>query len=135
MALARITLSGLDELTAAFVTAGSQAPAVIEQALREEADEAFRLSQEVVPVEFGVLRSSGTVKSGRTGSQIWAQISYGGSGADYAIYVHEIPPSKAKHAPPTRWKYLEYPVKEYSKGMEGRLRVRMLDIIVRRFAI
>lgn len=135
MALARITLSGLDELTAAFVAAGSEAPRVIEQALFEEANEAFRLSQEVVPVEFGVLRSSGTVRSGRSGSQIWAEISYGGSGAGYAIYVHEIPPSRARHAPPTRWKYLEYPVKEYSKGMEARMRVRLLDIIGRRFAI
>lgn len=135
MALVNITFNGLDELTNAFLTAGKDAPDAVHQALYEEAHEAFLLSQKVVPVDTGALRSSGLVTSSMTGSVARAQISYGGAASSYAIYVHELPPSRAKHAPPTRWKFLERPVKEYAKEMEQRMRVRVIDIINRRFAI
>lgn len=142
MGLVNISFNGLDELTQAFITAGSEAPDVVHQALYEEAHEAFLLSQKVVPVDTGALRSSGTVSASRSGTKVVATITYGGAASGYAIYVHEIPPNSGgrwdtgnKHAPPTRWKFLERPVKEYSKDMESRMRARVIDIIHQRFAI
>lgn len=135
MALANVKVTGLDPLGQAFLLAGRNAPIYGQQALFEEAQEAFRLSQQVVPVDTGVLRASGNVTQYRTGNVAHAWIRYGGAAASYAIYVHELPPGRARHASPTQWKYLERPVKLYAKGMADRMRVRVLDMINRRFAI
>jgi hypothetical protein len=135
MAGAYVRARGLDPLNEAFLLAGKDAPIYGQQALFEEAQEAFRLSQQVVPVDTGVLRSSGNVTQYRTGNLAHAWIRYGGAAANYAIYVHELPPGRATHASPTQWKYLERPVKLYAKGMADRMRVRVLDMINRRFAI
>ena len=142
MALANIKVRGLDPLNEAFKLAGRNAPIYGQQALFEEAQEAFRLSQQVVPVDTGVLRSSGNVTQYRRGNVAEAWIRYGGAASSYAIYVHEIPPNSGgiggkgnKHASPTQWKYLERPVKLYSRGMADRMHVRVLDMIHRKFAI
>lgn len=142
MALANVKVKGLDPLNEAFKLAGRDAPIYGQQALFEEAQEAFRLSQQVVPVDTGVLRASGNVTQYRRGNVAHAWIRYGGAAASYAVYVHEIPPNSGgrwgtgnKHASPTQWKFLERPVKLYSKGMADRMRVRVLDMINRRFAI
>jgi hypothetical protein len=142
MPLSSVNFKGLDPLNDAFKAAGKDAPIYGQQALFEEAQEAFRLSQEVVPVDTGVLRASGNVTQYRTGNIAHAWIRYGGAASSYAIYVHEIPPNSGgrwgtgnKHASPTQWKFLENPVKLYSKGMAQRMRVRVFDMIHRRFAI
>jgi len=133
--VATVTVKGLKPLIAAFYAAGRDAPRFAAKALHEEAQEAFVLSQAIVPVDLGVLRASGVVHppvySG-TKATVW--ITYGGAAADYAIYVHEFPPSRARHAAPTRWKYLEYPVKLHSRDMAARMTARVLDMINRRFA-
>lgn len=135
-----IRVSGLSELQEAFRLAGRDAPMFAHRALREEAEEAFILSQDRVPVRFGDLRRSGEVSSELRGTKATALIRYGGQGVDYAVPVHEIPPNSGgrwgtgmKHAPPTAWKYLEYPVKLYSKDMAQRMKVRVLDMIHSRF--
>lgn len=135
VALANIKVRNLDPLNEAFKLAGKDAPEFGQQALFEEAQEAFRLSQQVVPVDTGVLRASGNVTQYRQGNVAVAWIRYGGAAAHYAIYVHELPPGRARHASPTQWKYLERPVKLYSKGMADRMKVRVLDMIHRRFAL
>lgn len=133
---ARVQVKGLEPLMRAFITAGQDAPRFAMKALHEEASEAFLLSQEVVPVEFGTLRASGLVHPPRfRGTSAEVDITYGGGAAHYAIYVHELPPSRARHAPPTRWKYLAHPVKAYAEGMADRMTVRVLDMIHRRFEI
>lgn len=132
--MASITVKGLEGLKAAFIAAGNDAPKFAGKALYEEAQEAFLLSQNVVPVEFGTLRSSGVVHPPVwSGTSAMAKITYG---TDYAIYVHEIPPNSggrwgtgAKHAPPTAWKYLENPVKAYAKSMGPRMVQRVLDMV------
>jgi hypothetical protein len=131
-----VKVKNLAELQKAFVLAGSDAPKFAAKALFEEAQEAFVLSQAVVPVEYGVLRASGVVHGPQVrGSRVFCDITYGGPAAFYAIYVHELPPSRARHDPPTRWKYLENPVRVYAKGMEQRMTIRVLDMIARRFEI
>jgi hypothetical protein len=132
----RVRVKNLAPLQKAFILAGADAPVFAAHALREEADEAFALSQTFVPVRTGVLRASGQVHGPRTrGSKAFAEITYGGPAAPYAIYVHEIPPSRASHDYPTRWKYLENPVREYAKGMGERMTRRVLDMIARKFEI
>jgi hypothetical protein len=110
-----IKVKGLKPLMDAFDAAGVNAPKFAAKALYEEATEAFSLSQMVVPVEYGALMSSGRVLPVQVkGNVASCMIVYGGSSAPYAMYVHEIPPSRARHDPPTRWKYLEFPVKLYA---------------------
>lgn len=131
-----VKVKNLRELQAAFVAAGRDAPRFAAKALIEEAQEAFLLSQAVVPVRTGVLRGSGQVVGPAVrGSKAFAEINYGGPSIPYAIYVHELPPSRAKHDPPTRWKYLENPVRLYAQDMGARMTARVLDMIARKFEI
>lgn len=131
---ARVTVKGLDPLIRALQHAGDEAPHLASQALYEEAQEAFLLSQEVTPIRYGALRSSGRVIPYRAhAGRSLVRIVYGGTSAGYALFVHEIPPSRAKHDPPTRWKYLEIPVKKYAEGMADRMAVRVLNILNKGF--
>lgn len=131
-----VAVKNLDPLMKAFALAGKDAARFAAKALKEEADEAFLISQAVVPVMTGALLTSGEVRGPFVrGPIVEAFINYGGPAAPYAIYVHEFPPSRAKHDPPTRWKYLENPVRLYSEGMAERMTVRVLDMVNRRFEI
>ena len=140
--MASVRVKGLAPLMAAFTAAGNDAPKFAARALYEEAQEAFAFSQTLVPVVMGVLRASGQVHFPvMSGTKAMVMITYGGAAAPYAIYVHEIPPNSGgrwgtgnKHAPPTRYKYLEYPVKRYSRDMAARMTARVLDMLNRRFA-
>lgn len=137
-----VKVDGLQELLTALTTSGFDVTGIVANALKEEADEAFLLTQAVVPVRDGILKGSGLVEMPVVrGTSVETSIRYGGGAADYAIYVHEIPPSSGgrwgtgnKHAPPTRYKYLEYPVKLYSRTMGERMKVRVLDMLLRRFS-
>lgn len=134
--MAKVKVKNLDLLQHAFILAGKDAPRFAATALREEADEAFLISQTVVPVRYGVLRASGAVTGPFiSGARAFAYIAYGGPAAPYAVYVHELPPSRARHDYPTRWKYLENPVRVYSQGMGERMATRVLDMVARRFEI
>lgn len=139
--MASVTVKGLEPLIDAFAAAGRDAPRLAAKALHEEAQEAFLQSQVLVPVDFGVLRSSGVVHPPEiSGTKAMSMITYGGSAEAYAVYVHEIPPNSggrwgtgAKHAAPTRWKYLEFPVKRHAKTMAPRMVARVLDMVNRGF--
>lgn len=131
-----VKVKNLRELQRAFVLAGEDAPKFAALALREEADEAFLLSQAVVPVRTGALVTSGEVHGPKVqGTKAFVEITYGGPAAPYAIFVHELPPSRAKHDYPTRWKYLENPVRLYAQDMGARMTTRVLDMVARRFEI
>lgn len=131
---ASVTVKGLEPLMKAFVLAGQDAPRFAAKALIEEAEEAFVLSSYVVPVRTGVLLASGEVSGPEVvGNKAYAYITYGGPAAPYATFVHELPPSRARHDPPTRWKFLENPVRLYAEGMAERMTVRVMNMIARRF--
>jgi len=89
-----------------------------------------------VPVDLGVLRSSGLVQEPeRKGNQVTVRLGYGGAAAPYALAVHEHP---SKTSPPS-WqgkvirfsplgrgpKYLERPFFGALRGMDKRLAKRM----------
>jgi hypothetical protein len=141
-----IKVTGLDPLMHALDRAGSDAPRLATKALYEEASEAFLLSQAVVPVRTGALKGSGMVHPPEThGTIAVVNITYGGTASGtvadawhgatvgYALYVHEIPPGQASHDSPTRWKYLENPVKLYARDMANRMTARVLNMLNERF--
>ncbi len=63
-------------------------------------------SQRLVPIDFGILRSSAFIR--KTGISFNTKMQVGYSTA-YAIYVHENP--EARHAEGTQDKFLEDPLK------------------------
>lgn len=129
-----VKVTGAQELTAAFIASGSDAAKYAALGLSEEAYEVFYLSQVFVPVRTGALKTSGTVHEPKvSGSQVTVEITYGGPGTEYAALVHELPPDMARHVPPTRWKYLEFPMKMLEKGREQRLAKRIQDMVNSRF--
>lgn len=129
-----VRVEGLDHLLNALKAAGKDAPRYSKAALEEEAKEAFFLSQQVVPVDTGALRASGVVHPAKvSGNVVQVQITYGGPATPYAIYVHEMPPSRVSHDYPTQWKYLENPVRMYARGMGKRMAERVIDMINKGF--
>jgi hypothetical protein len=77
--------------------------------LEDGVDNIARLANDVTPIETGFLRNSQDTKVNRR--TLRGEISYL---ADYAVYVHEIPPNSGgrggsgnKHLPPTHYKFLE----------------------------
>ena len=139
----KVKLRNMKPLQEAFIAAGRDAPKFAARALREEADEAFVMSQSFVPVRTGSLVTSGEVTGPRmSGDKAFVEITYGGPSAPYAFIVHEVPPNSGgrwgggyKHDFPTRWKYLENPVRIYARDMGRRMTARVLDMIARKFEI
>lgn len=121
-----IELVGIKELANLVRTGGNKALQALAKGLYLEATMAFNESQTLVPVDTGILRSSGHVNSPKIDTDsVEITIAYGGPATPYALFVHEriYAPSgkKVYHRPPTRAKYLETPVKRRAKGMGGRL--------------
>jgi hypothetical protein len=116
-----------------------RAPDRIGQALRLEAEAIMtRSKREFVPVDLGVLRSSGHVQDvQRSGRDVSVTLAFGGAAEAYALPVHEHP---SEHSPPS-WgdgdvafspggrgpKYLERPMREAIRGMADRIGERVLD--------
>jgi len=96
--------------------------------LAEVAEEIFPETQRQVPKDTETLADSGTVTSQRRKNGVHAAIVYDNP---YALAVHEIPPQRAHHDAPTKWKYLEDPLKEAGKGMISRVRSRMRKEVLR----
>ena len=126
MAGKAIEITGLSKLIKITNTGAEVAKQAIAKGLYLEAQMAFNESQTLVPIDTGILRSSGHITSPVvTPESVEITIAYGGPATDYAYIVHEriYAPSgkKVYHKPPTRAKYLETPVKRRSKGMGKRL--------------
>lgn len=113
-------LRGMDKLDAVLEAGGKAAEDETGPATYDVAQDAFALSQRMVPVRTGSLRSSGHVDPPQaTADGTVVELAYGGAAASYALYVHEDP--TVKHDPPTQWKFLERPVKHYSRDFGERL--------------
>jgi hypothetical protein len=96
-------------LTDALSRIPKHMPNLLEKAIYEEALVIFKESQRIVPIDTGALYSSGVVHMPKKeGNRTFVRVSYGGSAASYALYVHEN--LYAKHDAPTQAKYLETPL-------------------------
>ena len=69
----------------------------------------YELSQEDVPVNTGKLKRSGRVEQLKGAK---ARVTYGGSDAPYAAFVHEKPGVRYRHG---KWKYLRDAMMEARK--------------------
>lgn len=126
MATRGIQLVGMEKLQRLLVAGGRPAVQAVGKALYEEALEAFDKSQDVVPVDTGVLRSSGNVDAPKwSGDSVSVDISYGGAASQYAMIVHES--LEARHAAGKSAKYLETPVVQQTDGMSSRIAEKVED--------
>jgi len=103
-------------------------PQALKHALKDEADDIFAASQRIVPVKTGALRNSGRVEESEPSPGTFkVTIGYGDPATYYAIRVHEDP--HARHAKPTQWKYLETPMVNAQRTMQGRRARRAKDFL------
>jgi hypothetical protein len=126
-----IQVEGLAELVNGLVQAGRETDVrnSFALALAEEASVVFARSQMLVPVDTGLLRSSGYVSPVQAdGKTSYVEISYGGPASAYAMIVHE---GFARHAEPTQRKYLEQPLYERAPTFSRNIGMRMKDILLR----
>lgn len=86
-----LTLPALPKFRAALAKLGPQMYQIAGRALYREAERIMADSkQNYVPVDMGILRSSGFVKPPVvTGSSAVVEMGYGGAASSYALYVHE----------------------------------------------
>lgn len=80
-------------------------------------------SKELVPVDTGLLKSTGVMLAEGEGFNTVVTVSYGSPEAHYALYVHE--DMNAAHAYPTQAKFLEQPAEQYAMEMGEMVRTRM----------
>ena len=126
-----IEVEGLSELVNGLIRAGRENDVrnSFAMALYEEGSVVFARSQQLVPVDTGLLRSSGYVSPVQSdGKTSYVEISYGGPASAYAMIVHE---GFARHAEPTQRKYLEQPLYERAPTFSRNIGMRMKDILLR----
>lgn len=115
----RVTLIGEERLLA-VLSRLENAEQALGRALYEEANRIFNLSQALVPVDTGTLRSSGQVALPEQSSRgTSVTIGYGGAASGYAVYVHER--LDLNHPNGGQAKFLEEPVMAAVDGIAARL--------------
>lgn len=85
-----VKITGGKELAKAFAQAEKRTITELVIALRLEAEGVMRASKREVPVDLGILRSSGFVKRPKVrGRGVSVTMGYGGAAKDYAVFIHE----------------------------------------------
>ena len=86
-----IRMDGLKQLKENLRASGNEMTDAFSKAIFELVNEVAKESSRLVPVDTGNLRSSRTVEFNRSpdGTQVNAEIAYGGSAAPYAVVQHE----------------------------------------------
>lgn len=110
-----IEITGIQALQQALAHLATQGARAMVQAVQAEAERILDASQPLVPVDTGLLLSTGLVEQTHDG----AEISYGGKGlAPYALVVHE---RTDTHHPVGQHHYLSQPVFAATADMAQRL--------------
>lgn len=113
------TVTGSDKILELFRRHKEKAIAALKRELYQEANGIMTQSKELVPVDTGNLRDSGTVQLPRQESTAVVQeLGYGGPAAPYAIFVHEntVVFHKVGMA-----KFLEVPFRQAQRGITDRI--------------
>lgn len=112
----------LDRVQRALMQSGPNGVKIAAKALRNEAQEAFAVSQDEVPVDTSALKTSGRVRPEtgvfERGNEVYVELTYGGTAVDYAIIVHE---NLGAYHPHGKAKYLEDPLTRQVVGIAGRI--------------
>ena len=118
----KVVFKDLERIQRALAESGAAGVKVAARALRNEAQEAFAESQMEVPVDTGALKASGRVRPEagvfERGNEVYVELTYGGTGTEYAIPVHE---SLEANHPHGKAKYLEDPMVRQANGISGRI--------------
>jgi hypothetical protein len=127
-----VELSGDTDLQAKIMAAlGNMAPE-LEAALIKEGEMIMEKSQELVPVDYGDLKNSGSYYGSEVSKgSVEVRYGYGGAATSYAVIQHENP--EFRHTEGQTWKYLEIPVFEAVQGMGPRLAASVSAGIAARF--
>lgn len=114
-------LSGLAPMQQRLQQIGAETLPLLGIALQQEADAVRAASQPLVPVDTGLLRSTGETDGPfLTGASASVQIRYGGHGAaPYAALVHE--DTTMRHPRGGQSHFLSQPLFEATDGMLERL--------------
>lgn len=114
-----VTIEGVEELKALLHRYSDRAAPAMGSALYEEANNIMRDSKAEAPVDLGVLRASGTVKSPEVSANgVMVEFGYGGAASAYAWIQHER--MDYNHTVGNA-KYLEGPALRAANGMGARL--------------
>ena len=112
----RLEFEGIPQLAQALQRLASQAQAVMVQAVTDEAARILDASFPLVPVDTGLLLTTGMVERETDG----ATVRYGGHGlAPYALVVHE--DVTMNHPNGGQAKFLQQPFLAALDGMPGRV--------------
>lgn len=119
------SLDGLEAMKAVIARVTANLPQRAAAALYQEAEAIMAEAKPLTPVDTGALRGSGYVAPPETGAdqRISVELGFGGSAADYSVYVHE--DLTKRHAEGTGAKFLENPLKEAAPGLAGRIAQRI----------
>lgn len=142
-----LTITGLTEFERALAQLTGQIAQLAAAALEREAERIMtHAKQDYVPVDTGALRGSGQVAPADiAGTKVSVELGFGNAAVDYAMIVHETPPSRLgvrqalgeayndplfgaaqrrlqNYAIGGRgWKYLERAIDDARAGMDARL--------------
>ncbi len=107
----RMDLKGDKEMARKIAAIGKKYPDRILTVLTKTAELIMTISKGLVPVDFGILRTSGHVVSAvKKGKGFVVEMVYGGAASDYALVQHEdLSLSHTVGGP----KYLEAPLRAY----------------------
>ncbi len=112
-------MKGVAEWKKVVKTLGAAMPVSVASALMVEAETVMTQSKLQVPLDEGVLRSSGTVdKPRKRGNTISVTIGYGGAAKDYAEAQHE---NMDYYHRTGSAKYLQRPMEHAERGFRKRL--------------
>ena len=117
----RFDVTGIAEMQQRLQAFAAEVTPLLAIALQQEADAILEVSQGLVPVDTGLLRSTGAVSSPTLAGLVAAvEISYGGQGtAPYAAKVHF--DTTMRHPRGGQAFYLQQPFFEATNGMLERL--------------
>lgn len=122
----RIEVTGLKEAARAIEEFGHSWPKATAKFLYQEMEIEMAESKQIVPLDEGPLRASGSVEPPViTPTEVVVELGYGGPAAPYAIKQHEDP--DLIHPNGREWKYLERPLMESAPHLPDRIGRRLLN--------
>jgi hypothetical protein len=120
--MAKLRLTGLNEIRQTLRRIAKEMPDVIVKAMTQEGNIELTEMRRRTPVEFGPLRASLSMTVKREGSRISIEFGAGGPSAPYAIYVHE---RTELHHRIGEAKFIERPLKESGPHFSERIARRI----------
>lgn len=115
--LMKVLAMGVQQTIKQSLYKSEQARVLFVEATVYEAEKIMTESQRQVPVDTGRLKNSKFMVHTITKDGVVSTFGYR---ADYAVYVHEMPPDRMTHIN-GKWKFLEDPLKAAVDGFQSRV--------------